>query len=658
MFRVTNRAAFVAIIGTLILAAFSNSFTAQLTFDSNFIVATDPRVHALTFDNVKTIFSTDYWFPGNGGLFRPVTTSSYLFNYAVLGNGPNPAGYHWINFFLHWLNSAFVFLIGLALFKERLTAFFTAALFAVQPVTTEAVTNIAGRADLLSACSVLGGFLLYLESKKLTGRVRVRCLAALMLVSLAGVLAKENAVVLVGLMALYDLEFRESRPVKAAYGAVFVVLAVVALARWLVFSHSGAVPDFFLDNPLLGASFWTSRLTAITVLAKDFWILIWPRHLSPSYSFNQIPMVQWTDWRAAGAIGAIAAVAGLILATYRWNRTMFFLLGWILIALLPTSNLFIPIGSIMAERFLYLPLFGFAGCLVLAMKYLTRTAAPLLLTLLIAAFGIRTYIRNFDWQDNLHLWTAAEKVTPGSYATHLWLAAAWANKPPLGSEIDRAIAEAEKAAAIVSALPVDKRITPLCVPLGTYYRIKGTNSFATAEQRFWVKKSVDVLTACIPSERPGNVPDVGDYQLYENRGESLLLLGENQKALDAFLTMQRLVPLNPATGVHLGDTFMALGQPEQAAVAFGEALISQPGYPDASQRLVALYSQIDKQGCAVDIDRRLDPFCPMVHENLCLAYVRLAEVLRAQKKIDLAQQLRNVAVSSDGCPAEEPVHKK
>ncbi|HXR38213.1 MAG TPA: hypothetical protein VN776_03945, partial [Terracidiphilus sp.] len=239
----------------------------------------------------------------------------------------------------------------------------------------------------------------------------------------------------------------------------------------------------------------------------------------------------------------------------------------------------------------------------------------------------------------------------------------------LGSEIDRAIAEAEKAAAIVSSLPVERRLTPLCVALGTYYRIKGSNSLATEEQRRWVQKSVDVLTACIPSDRafqeqirraeiargrrPENVPDAGDYQLYENLGQSLLLLGENQKALDAFLIMQRLAPLNPNTGVHLGDTFLALGQPQQAAVAFGEALISQPGHADASQRLVELYSRTDKRGCAIDIDRRLNPFCPTVHENLCLAYSRLAEVLRAQNKVDLAQRLRNAAVSNDGCPAAE-----
>jgi protein O-mannosyl-transferase len=593
----------------------------------------------------------------------------------LLGNGTNPAGYHWVNFLLHWTNAVLVFLLGIVLFKDRSPAFLSAALFAVHPVTTEAVTNIAGRADLLSACSILAGLLLYIESKEQRGRI-----SYLALVSLAGVLAKENAVVLVGLMALYDLAFPQSRPVKSAYGVVIASLAVMGLTRWLVFSNASAIPDSFLDNPLLGASFWISRLTAITVLTKDLWIYIWPLHLAPSYSFNQIPMFQWTDWRAVSAVVVIAGLAILTIAMYRWHRTMFFLLGWIFIALLPTANLLTLIGSIMAERFLYLPLVGFAGCLVLfATKVLPKRAAPLLLAVLIAAFGIRTYIRNSDWQDDLHLWTAAQKVAPNSYATHLWLAAALGNKQPLGSEIDRAIAEGEKAAAIVNTLPMERRITPIYIPLAVAYLIKGytSNSAAeqrvwyqnnsAAEQRVWYQKSLDLLTWCIPLDRAfqarmrlaeaargrhvNSAAEAGDYKLYENLGMDLLLLGKTQKALDAFLTMQRMAPFNPDAGVRLGDAYLALGQPEQAAISYQQAVVLQPDHADANQRLVQLYPRIDKQGCAIDINKRLNPFCATVRHDMCSAYSRLAEVLRGQNNFDQARKLQNAAVSSGACPA-------
>jgi hypothetical protein len=40
------------------------------------------------------------------------------------------------------------------------------------------------------------------------------------------------------------------------------------------------VPQFpFVDNPLLGADFWTARMTAIKVLGKYLLLLVFPRGL-------------------------------------------------------------------------------------------------------------------------------------------------------------------------------------------------------------------------------------------------------------------------------------------------------------------------------------------------------------------------------------------
>ena len=50
-----------------------------------------------------------------GGGFVMDTTLSYLFNYAVLGNGGHPTGYHWINFLLHAANVLLVYALGLRL---------------------------------------------------------------------------------------------------------------------------------------------------------------------------------------------------------------------------------------------------------------------------------------------------------------------------------------------------------------------------------------------------------------------------------------------------------------------------------------------------------------------------------------------------------------
>ena len=152
------------------LLAYANSFGAGFALDNKALILEDPRVRQATPQNLDLILQHTYWWPhGEAGLYRPITTLSYLFNYAVLGNRDRPAGYHWLNFLLHAGNVLLVFFLVSRLIREFWPPVFAAALWAVHPVLTESVTNIAGRADLLAAAAVLGGFLLYLKSTESAG---------------------------------------------------------------------------------------------------------------------------------------------------------------------------------------------------------------------------------------------------------------------------------------------------------------------------------------------------------------------------------------------------------------------------------------------------------------------------------------------------------
>ena len=138
-------------LGVLILIFYWNSFTAGLLFDSDSIIKMDPRLRGLNWINLQNILTRNYWWPNDEGtLYRPLTTLTYLFNYSILENGENVAGYHAVNFLLHWANAWLVVLITRRLTGRIDLAALTAGLFAVHPVNTEAVTNVVGRADLLA----------------------------------------------------------------------------------------------------------------------------------------------------------------------------------------------------------------------------------------------------------------------------------------------------------------------------------------------------------------------------------------------------------------------------------------------------------------------------------------------------------------------------
>src|SRR5580704_11302136 len=94
-----------AALGVLTLLAYSDSFHAGFVHDNRYLILTDSRVHQATSENIDAILQHSYWWPNvEAGLYRPVTTLSFLLNYAVLDNADRPEGYHWINFLLHFVN--------------------------------------------------------------------------------------------------------------------------------------------------------------------------------------------------------------------------------------------------------------------------------------------------------------------------------------------------------------------------------------------------------------------------------------------------------------------------------------------------------------------------------------------------------------------------
>src|SRR5207302_7762524 len=127
---------------TLALLAYLNSFGAGFVYDNRVAILDDSRVHALTAANLHAIWTQDTWGDGaTSGNYRPLTNSTYLLNYAILGNGTSPFGYHCFNLLLHLANILLLYLCCLHLFDRRdptgALALTAAALFSVHPVLTE-----------------------------------------------------------------------------------------------------------------------------------------------------------------------------------------------------------------------------------------------------------------------------------------------------------------------------------------------------------------------------------------------------------------------------------------------------------------------------------------------------------------------------------------
>lgn len=665
--------------GALVLLAlivYSGTFAHGLTQDSRAIVTGDARIRAASTENLELILTKDYWWPNAvDRLYRPVTTASLLFNYAVLGNGENAAGYHVVNFLLHAANAILVFELALLLLGGVAPACFAAALWAAHPAGVECVTQIVGRADELAVASVLGGLLLYVHGRARSRRAPL--LASLFGVALLGVFSKELAAVLVGLMLLWDLAFpRPSglRPLLPWYGAAVAPLGLLFAARALVFRDAPYPQLPYLDNVLRGADFFTARLTAVKVLGHDLLLLLFPWRLSIDRSYREILPSGPADPLAWLSLAAIAALIVWAVRIRTRAPLIFFVTGFCGIALLPTSNLLLLIGTVMGERFLYLPAVAFA----IAASGLVWTRVPssharaLILGGLTLLYGARTLARNQDWRDDLTLASADVQTAPQSARLHDMLAKALYERDER-AHLDRAIREQETAWEILKPLPPERSSELIPAHLGIYYFVKAgaVGGRATEAGRAGYARAAEVLEQASRISRAGekafDEAQLAHGKPLSRRPAFQLLyfylaysrqnLGRDREALEALRYARGLNPDFPESYDGMAGLYADRGQAQAAAIVLLEKVLALGPAPETLAGLRVLYGRIPEGACAVKGQTgalQLDPACPKLVADACAAAADLASAYTEARMPERGAAVAREAARQFACPAGVP----
>ena len=663
--------------------AYANSFRAGLIYDNQFVLKQDSRIRQVTEENLHLILTKDYWYKNSvSSLYRPLTTLSYLFNHAVLGNGDAPAGYHAVNLALHAVNIALVYLLGWLVLAEFWPAFAMAALWAVHPVLTESVTNVVGRADLMAAFGVLAGLLCYARGVTAAGRRAVLWQAGVLAASAIAMFSKESGIVILPVIFLYDIAWQRQAPMRArmlGYLAAGMPIVIFLAVRAQVLKDIPLEVVPFTDNPLVGAGFWAGRLTAVKVLGKYLWLLFWPARLSCDYSFNQIPLFSWNlgrweDWQALISLAVYAAAAALAVFSYRRSRPVFFLIGFLFAAIAPTANVLLLIGTIMAERLLYLPSIAFAGLTAWAGWKLyrlaqprwpaARLAAPALLAIACLALAGRTFARNLDWYDEGTLWKSAERICPESYRPHQHVANWLANQP--SKDFEAAEREEQRAVDILQPLPELHKVAFVYATAGFAYRARGEELGPSGA--VWYRKALDVLLEGLKVDDAVNREFMQRnalagktagpshvVPLYLELARTYRALGQYQNAIDALTTATWADP-QAEFFEELSKIYKAKGDAPQAVVSLIEGITM--GVTDQvrlAAEVVDLYKQTAPESCALagsGAGAAINFGCPLVHEQLCLASRNVAILYHRMQRDNDAAAAATGAVRSLGCPVE------
>jgi protein O-mannosyl-transferase len=392
----------------LVAVCYANSIPNAFILDDILIVGANERIRHI--DPLHLLFQS-YWGDLNhAGIYRPLTIFTFSLEYPIWGVWA--AGFRITNLLLHAVNGWLVFLLARGLLGSPMAALASAVVYIVHPIQTEAVVSIVGRSELLAAGLFFAAWLAFRK-----GRTWVSAL-----VYFLAALAKESAITLPAVL-LVEMALTEGgiRKVRESWHR-FAVLGMTGMAyltlRFYVLGGLGIPTNGqYLNGTLTLFERW---LTSGRVFLQYFKLILAPVQTASDYDFNSVPVAGIGDWDAWLGLAIVGGGIILALRLSKIRRVVSIGILFFFIALLPASNWIMPIALLMAERFLYLPIFGFAllaGLMWAGIQQgrVRRLAAGGFLTLAV----LLCISHNYVWQDTLTFHENAVRIVPNNARARL-----------------------------------------------------------------------------------------------------------------------------------------------------------------------------------------------------------------------------------------------
>ena len=357
-----------SLIAILTLIVYSNTFHASFHFDDTPQIVENYQIRNL--DNLPDILK------GQRGL----AMATFAINYAI--GGLNVMGYHIVNLAIHIMNGIMVyFLVFITLRgilgtdlksvpKAKRIAIYTALLFAVHPIQTQAVTYIVQRMEILASMFMLIALLLFIKAVKTSMiTLRIFLYGTIAVSYMLGFYSKEIAITLPALVFLYDYCFLaegDFKKIMARMPLYFVLLAMLAFFTTRTLTGLQETP-----GESASAGFGVQSITSNEYLFTQFnvlWtylrLLILPVNQNLDYDYPVAKSIfEFPTFLSFVGILLILVSAFYLLTPYasrftHYGRLIAFFILWFFIILSPTSS-FIPIIDVIFEHRLYLASVGF-----------------------------------------------------------------------------------------------------------------------------------------------------------------------------------------------------------------------------------------------------------------------------------------------------------
>ena len=429
-----------ALLFFLIFAVYCNTFDADWQFDDKPNILNNNYLHLrnLKPESLVQTFFTKPTDPDNIGekLYRPISFLTFAINWYF--GKDKVFGYHIVNFLIHFLTTTFLFiailnLLGTPNLREKFDrnkyfiAFLSAALWAINPIQTQAVTYIVQRMASMAAMFYILSMLCYIKCRMSGSSLhRIFFLLGCVLTFLLALGSKENAAMLPASLLLIEFTCFQNfnwRFSKKSYfwGSVAGGVIILLLGVWffnpdITFSWLNGYQNrpFTLAERIL-----TEPRIVLFYLSQIFFPL--PNRLSIEHDVI-LSTSFFQPWTTLPAILLTLLLIGLGFSQIRKRpiialAILFFFLNHIIESTVIPLELIFEHRNYLPSMFLFLPI---AAGFKWLYDYCSANKQPLtgvltgLLVLLIVCLGVGTYVRNLAWATEISLWRDAMKKAPQS----------------------------------------------------------------------------------------------------------------------------------------------------------------------------------------------------------------------------------------------------
>jgi tetratricopeptide (TPR) repeat protein len=600
VFFLNKPAIHLVLILVIAIFSYSNTFNVPFQMDDGGNIVDNPAIKNLNnFIHMDKIDQDITMEASSKSLFkmRYIGYLSFALNYAV--HGLDVWGYHCVNLLIHLCTTLLVYYLVFLTFKtsrfqsiannqpstfdsRNVIALFTALIFAVHPVQTQAVTYIVQRfaslATMLWMLSLVSYLLFRLSSADESGAVKRSSLYCLSLVSaILAMKTKEFSLLLPLIIAIYEYMFLDGSFKKRLRYLTPFCLSVAIIP--LTLRHNG-------DNGLLetasknagsygSISSFDYLFTQFRVIVTYLRLLLFPVHQKFDYDYPIfrsffIPEVILSLLLLLSIVSM--AVYFLYLSkdinrkdSYLY-RIMAFGLFWFFITLSVESS-FIPIADVIFEHRLYLPSIGFILTVISALELLRRKwgtqrayipeISVYAMLLLATGLSAATYSRNHVWRNQFSLLEDEIKKSPGKDRPRYLLGKMYGER----GQMDKAEYHLRMATSINPG------------SIGSHYFLAITymrmNRLAEAADEY--KKAIALKF--VFAEAHAGLGDIYTRQ------------GRIQEALNEYRIALSLKPSLVEVHYNLGKLYAGLGMKNEARNEFSIALRLNPNFVEAREKL-------------------------------------------------------------------------